>query len=259
MFKSESILKGVIAQLVERLNGIQKVGGSIPPVSTRFIIFVKVFLRNIVFSNDLSKYIKDVSLREHNILKRMREESFEERTINMQSSPEQAQFICFLANLINAKKILEIGIYKGYTTLALALNTADEAKITALENNKEWADIAMSYWVGAEMNHKISLVIGDALESLSKFRNEKNFYDLIFIDADKKNYINYYEESLNLLRSGGLLIIDNTLWGGDVINKNSSDQRTKVIRKLNELLKNDDRVDISLLPVRDGITLVRKL
>jgi predicted O-methyltransferase YrrM len=217
-------------------------------------------LRNIAFSNDLSKYIEDVSLREHDILKKMREESFDEKTINMQSSPQQAQFICFLANLINAKKILEIGIYKGYTTLALALNTPSEVKITALESNKEWAEIAMSYWVGAEIDHKICLKLAPALDSLIELNSEteQNYFDLIFIDADKKNYINYYEESLNLIKNNGLIIIDNILWGGDVINPNSTDERTKVIRTLNELLKNDDRIELTLLPIRDGITLIRK-
>ena len=217
-------------------------------------------LRQIELTEDLYKYILDVSLREHELMNKLRLETYDYKTNNMQSSPEQVQFICFLAKLINAKNILEIGIYKGYSTLGLALSTAESAKIIACERNEEWADIAKSYWREANILDKIELKIGkaeDTLKSLLEDNFEQNF-DMIFIDADKANYDTYYELSLKLLRKNGLIILDNVLWAGEVTNPDSIDKRAKSLDALNKKIKNDDRVDISLLNIRDGIFLILK-
>lgn len=215
--------------------------------------------REIGISDAIYDYIMHISVREDERLKSLREGDCDENTKKMQSSPEQAGLICFLANLIGAKTILEVGAYKGYTSLAMALSSAGDCKITVLERNPEWAAIAQKFWNEAGMSGKITLKLGDAIDSLNQMLESKiQPFDMIFIDADKRNYIKYYEASLKLLRQNGLIIIDNILWGGDVVNKNSQDKRTHIIRELNELIRQDDRVETSLIPMRDGISLVRK-
>lgn len=209
---------------------------------------------------DLYNYIFDVSVREHSALKALREETSLDKTSHLQSAPEQAQFITFLAKLINAKKIIEIGTYSGYTTLALALSTSLDAQIITCDLNKDCLKTAKKYWDLAQVTPKISLRVGQAINTLNDIiiNGEAGTFDLIFIDADKQNYLNYYEQSLKLIKTGGLIVIDNTLWKGDVCNPDSSDKRTIAMRELNQFLKNDERVDISLVALRDGITLARK-
>ena len=213
-----------------------------------------------IFTENLYNYIQDISVREHPVLKALREETSLDKTSHLQSAPEQAQFIAFLAKLINAKKIIEIGTYSGYTTLALALSTSFDTKIITCDLDKDCLKTAKCFWDLAQVSSKILLRIGKALNTLTDIMNkgEEETFDLIFIDADKLNYRNYYELSLKLIKTGGLIVLDNTLWKGDVCNSDSSDKRTIAIRELNEFLKNDERVDISLVAIRDGITLVRK-
>lgn len=216
--------------------------------------------RQLDINEQLYKYILDISLREDQELLKMRQELGKNGTSPNQSSPEQVQFICFLIKLIRAEKILELGIYKGYSTLAFAKTLPGHGKILACDINQKWADIAKKFWQQAKQDHKIDLRLAPALETLSQLieEGEGDSFDLIFIDADKNNYETYFEQSLKLVRRGGLIIIDNTLWYGNVIKPEIKDQSTEAIRHLNEKIKNDDRVDISLLPVRDGITLLHK-
>jgi predicted O-methyltransferase YrrM len=216
--------------------------------------------RQIILDENLYKYLLEVSVREHPILQQLREETFKIGEENYQSSPEQVQFMVFLLKLINASKILEIGVFKGYSTLAFALNSPEDGEIYACDNSKEWTDIASHYWREAGVDHKIKLYLAPALETLEYLleQGHKNSFDFIFIDADKKNYQQYYETSLALIRTNGLILIDNTLWYGKVADATINDKQTLSIKNLNKKLQNDARVDLSLLPIRDGLTLVRK-
>lgn len=225
---------------------------------------------DIQFSNDIYKYILQVSLRENNVLKELREETANEPNAIMQIPPEQGQFIAFLIKLIGAKKCLEIGTYTGYSALSMALTIPDDGKVITCDINTEWSNMGLKYWKQAKVNHKIDLKIAPAIETLNELldKNEHNTFDFIFIDADKLNYIEYYEKSLLLLRQNGIIAIDNVLLFGSVVDINLLDDDMKgrisnedisIMRKLNKKVQKDERVDLSMLPIADGLTLVRKI
>lgn len=178
----------------------------------------------------------------------------------MQIAPEQGQFIALLIKLLNAKRTLEIGVFTGYSSLAVALALPDTGKIIACDTSREWTDIAKRHWLAAGVAHKIDLRLGQALQTLNELLsdNQQNSFDFAFIDADKGNYDNYYECCLKLVRPGGLIAIDNVLWSGSVIDASINDKDTVAIRRLNEKLAIDERIDISLIPIADGLTLARK-
>ena len=217
-------------------------------------------IRQIEITEELQNYIFDVSLRESKILQKLRTEIFAPKSDMMQNSPDITQFICLLAKLIKARKIIEVGVYKGYTTLALAEILPKDGKIIACDINKQWTDLAKNYWSLAEVENKIELKLAPAEETLNSLilAGLINSFDLIYIDADKPSYITYYELSLQLLRKDGLIVVDNTLWYGNVINHDITDRDTQAIREFNIKIKEDFRVNISLLPIRDGITLLQK-
>ena len=208
----------------------------------------------------LYEYMLSVSLREPAILKSLREETAKLSSHNMQISPEQGQFMAFLVELIGAKKTLEIGVYTGYSALAVALVLPDDGHITACDVNEETSAIAKHFWQKAGVLQKIDLKLAPALETLDQLiqQGETNTFDFVFIDADKQNYANYYERSLVLVRQGGLILIDNVLWGGQVADLENHDKQTKAIRHLNQMVYKDERVTMSLLPLGDGLTLLRK-
>lgn len=205
-------------------------------------------------------YILDVSLREPLILKELRAETAKLSTHQMQISPEQGQFMALLVELIGAHKTLEIGVYTGYSSLAVALALPDDGKIVACDINQKDADMARNFWQAAGIAQKIDLRIAPAVQTLDQLiaAGEQNTFDFIFIDADKSSYDTYYEKSLILARQGGLIMIDNTLRNGDVADPNIDDRITQSIRLLNAKLHADARISLSLLPVSDGITLARK-
>ena len=178
----------------------------------------------------------------------------------MQIAPEQGQFMAFLVKLIGVRNAIEVGVYTGYSSLSVALALPQDGKLIACDVNKEWTDIAKSYWQQAGVDYKVELRLAPALETLHQLLRDKQQgkFDFAFIDADKVNYEKYYEACLKLLRPGGLILIDNTLWGGDVANIRIQDADTVAIRNLNLKLKQDSRVDMCLLPVADGLTLLRK-
>jgi predicted O-methyltransferase YrrM len=209
---------------------------------------------------ELYQYMLSVSLREPVILKALRDETAKLPSHGMQISPEQGQFMAFLIELIGARKTLEIGVFTGYSSLAVALALPNNGRITACDINAETSTIAKFFWDKAGVSHKIDLKLAPALDTLSDLlmQGEANTYDFIFIDADKQNYVNYYERSLSLVRTGGIILIDNVLWGGQVIDPKNHDKSTEVIRQLNQLIYADQRVIMSLLPMGDGLTLVRK-
>ena len=223
----------------------------------------------ISMSHALCEYILSASLREHEALSALREETAKDPNSIMQIPPEQGQFMALLVQLIGAKKTLEIGTYTGYSALSVALATPDDGRTDTCDINAEWASIGQKYWKQAGVDNKINLHIAPALDTLDDLlsRGHEHSYDFIFIDADKINYDHYYEKSISLVRSGGLIAIDNVFLFGSVVDAGllDDDMKTRIpdsaisaMRSLNTKIKHDERVDMSMLPVADGLTLVRK-
>ncbi len=216
--------------------------------------------RTIGLSDAVYDYMLAVSLREPAVLKELREETIKLATGRMMISPEQGQLMRLLIEILDARKTLEIGVYTGYSSLAVALALPADGHIIACDINEEWTRIAQKYWQKAEVAAKIQLQLAPALQTLDQLiaADEKESFDFVFIDADKKNYLAYYEKSLLLLRRGGLILIDNTLWSGAVADSSVQDNTTVALRKFNEKLHDDQRVSLSLLPIGDGLTVARK-
>ena len=211
--------------------------------------------------DNIYQYLLSVSIREPEVLKKLREETAQHPRSIMQISPEQGQFMALLVQLIGAKKTLEIGVYTGYSSLVVALALPPEGKMVACDISEEYTSIANYYWEEAGVADKIDLRIAPAIETLDRLlaEGEADTFDFAFIDADKSNYDNYYEQALKLVRPGGLIAIDNVLWFGQVADSQVQDNRTKKIRALNEKIHQDERVSISLIPIGDGLTLARKI
>jgi predicted O-methyltransferase YrrM len=216
--------------------------------------------RSIVLTDTLYDYMNDVALREPPLLLALREETAELTQRSMQISPEQGQFMALLARLIGARECLEVGVFTGYSSLATALALPDDGRIVACDVSEEWTAVARRYWQRAGVEHKIDLRLAPATETLDALiaAGHGGTFDFAFIDADKTNYLAYYERTLVLLRTGGLALIDNTLWSGRVADPEVADADTVALRHFNEVLHRDERVDISLLPLGDGLTLARK-
>lgn len=208
----------------------------------------------------LYHYFQDISLREHSVLRELRTETSKLSSFRMQISPEQGQFMGLLIELLNAKKTLDIGTYTGYSALAVALSLPNDGKVIACDLNNDTSQIAKRFWEKAGVSQKIELRLAPALQTLDDLiaRGESNTFDFSFIDADKRNYAEYYERSLVLLRKGGLVAIDNVLWSGRVANTDDHDPDTSAIRDLNAQLLQDARITLSMLPIGDGLTLARK-
>jgi predicted O-methyltransferase YrrM len=208
----------------------------------------------------LADYIQSISLRETDILRQLREETAKLSMAQMQISPEQGQFMALLVQLMGAKKTLEIGVFTGYSALAVALALPDDGKVIACDISEEYTAIAKDFWGKAGVSEKIDLWIAPALETLEKLitEGEAESFDLAFIDADKRNYENYYERALTLLRPGGLILIDNVLWSGKVIDPTITDKQTQAIREFNQKLHQDSRINLSLIAIADGLTLALK-
>jgi hypothetical protein len=211
--------------------------------------------------DELYEYLLSITLKENDLLTRLRQETAAHPLAEMQIAPEQGQFMALLLKLIGAKKILEIGVFTGYSSLVAALALPDEGKLIALDVSPEFTAIAKRYWRQAGVDHKIDLRIAPALESLDYLiaQGESGSFDFAFIDADKANYYNYYQKCLELVRTGGLILIDNILWSGQVIDQNIQDTRTKAIRLFNEKLHQDNRVFLSSIAISDGLTIALKL
>lgn len=217
--------------------------------------------KTLSLNNSLYEYILSVSLREPEVLARLRAETLQQPMSMMLSAPEQGQFLALLAQLIGARKCLEIGVYTGYSTLWVALALPHDGSVLACDVSEKWTAIARRYWEEAGVAERIDLQLAPALEMLDRLlaADQAGSFDFAFIDADKENYPYYYERTLQLLRPGGLMVIDNTLWSGAVADTSRQDPETCAIRALNDLVHADDRVQMSLLPVADGLTLARKL
>jgi predicted O-methyltransferase YrrM len=217
-------------------------------------------MEDLTINDALWEYMRGVTLREPEHLRRLREETAAYPNSSFQISAEQGQFMALLMHLIGARRTIEIGVYTGYSALAVALALPADGRIIACDINDEWTSVARRYWREAGVDRKIDLRLGPALATLDHLiaSGQGNQFDFVFIDADKTNYANYYERALVLLRPGGLVGVDNVLWYGRVIDASFDDPDTRAIRAFNAQLKNDDRVWLSMLPVRDGLTLACK-
>ena len=206
------------------------------------------------------EYLLNVSLREADVLRRLREETAAMPLAIMQIAPEQGQFMALLVELTGAVRCIEVGVFTGYSSLAVALALPAQGRITACDISEEFTALARRYWAEAGVDHKIDLRLAPALETLDALIAEggAGTYDFAFIDAEKTEYGDYYERLLTLLRPGGLILIDNVLWSGRVADPRVQTDDTVAIRAFNETLKRDERVSLSMLPVADGLTLARK-
>ncbi|MBG56175.1 MAG: SAM-dependent methyltransferase [Deltaproteobacteria bacterium] len=217
--------------------------------------------RNAFIEESIYNYLLENSLRELPVLKKLREETQKMPLGRMQISPDQGQLMAMLVRLILPKKIVEVGTFTGYSSLVMALALPENGKVFACDISEKYTRKALSFWKEAGVADKIELRLGHASESLDKMLNEglSETVDMAFIDADKENYKIYYEKCLELLRPGGLILIDNVLWYGRPADPDASDADTVAIREFNKFVYRDSRVDISLLSVGDGLTLARKL
>jgi len=216
--------------------------------------------QTIQLNQELYEYLLSVSLRESQVLKDLRVATAALSGANMQIAPEQGQFMALLVKIIGAKRLIEIGTYTGYSTLVCALALSD-GKIIAIDSDSASTSIAQDFWQQAKVDHLIDLRIGDAQDILQSLLHKnllKGSIDFVFIDADKINYPIYYELSLELIRKNGIILFDNVLWGGAVVDEKNQDRNTTAIRNLNLHLLDDPRVDISLVPIGDGLTIARK-
>jgi predicted O-methyltransferase YrrM len=216
--------------------------------------------RHFSFDERIYDYLVRTSVRETDVMERLREETQKLPMAQMQIGPDQGQFMQLLVQLINAQKTLEIGVFTGYSSLCVALGLPDRGRIVACDVSEEYTAIARRYWEEAGVAQKIDLQLRPALETLDELlvKGDAGTLDFVFIDADKSNYDNYYERALRLVRNGGLIAIDNTIWSGRVADPNEKDVDTVAIRKLNEKLHRDERVSLSMLTVGDGLTLAMK-
>lgn len=216
--------------------------------------------KTINLSDRLYDYLLSVSLREPEVLQQLRRETAQHPEAGMQIAPEQGQFMALLVQLLGATKTLEIGVFTGYSTLRVALALPADGKIVACDVSERYTKVAQRYWQQAGVADKIELRLAPALETLDQLlaTGEAETFDFAFIDADKGNYEAYYERSLQLLRLGGLIAIDNVLWAGKVADPQAQDSSTRAIRTFNHKLYHDDRITLSLVPIADGLTLALK-
>lgn len=216
--------------------------------------------RHFAFDERAYQYVVDNSVRETDIARRLREETQKLPQAQMQISPDQGQFMQLLIKLINAKQTLEVGVFTGYSSLWVALALPSDGQIVACDVSEDYTSIARRYWKEAGVDHMIDLHLRPALETLDELliKGRADSFDFAFIDADKANYANYYEHALKLVRTGGLIAIDNTIWSGRVADASATDEDTVAIRELNSKLHRDERVQLSMLTVGDGLTLAMK-
>ena len=208
----------------------------------------------------LVRYIAEHSLREAAVLKELREATAAMPHAGMQISPEQGQLMALLVKMLGARRTIEVGVFTGYSSLAIALALPADGRVVACDVSEEWTAVARRFWQKAGVADKVDLRIAPAVETLDAMlaAGEAGRYDFAFIDADKGNYSSYYERCLALVRAGGLVAVDNTLWNGWVADAAHTEDDTRAIRAFNDKVLADKRVDLSLVPIGDGMTLARR-
>ncbi len=216
--------------------------------------------RTIVLDDRLYGYLLDQSLREPVALRRLREQTMKHKWARMQVAPEQGQFMGLLVRLMAVRRVIEVGTFTGYSAAWMALALPADGRLICCDQSAEWTAIGVPYWEQLGIMDRIDLRIAPALDTLNEMigQHRQGQFDLIFIDADKENYLAYYERALELLRPGGLALFDNSLWGGRVADPQQRDPETEAIRALNRHLHQDQRIDLSLVPIGDGLSLARK-
>jgi predicted O-methyltransferase YrrM len=203
----------------------------------------------------VARYLHEHSVREAPVLRELRAATASVPHSGMQIGADQGQFMAMLVKLMGARRCLEIGTYTGYSALAVALALPKDGSLVCCDVSEEWTAVGKPFWKKAGVDKKIDLRIGPALETLAKLKGP---FDFVFIDADKPNYVNYYERCLELLRPGGLIAVDNVLWSGEVANEETQDKLTVALRRFNDHVHKDERVDVVMLSIGDGVTLALK-
>jgi predicted O-methyltransferase YrrM len=211
--------------------------------------------RTLRLTDDLISYVRRFGVREHPALVRLRERTAPMPMSQMQIGSDQGALMALLVRLTDARRILEIGTFTGYSSTAMALALPPDGRITCLDVSEEWTDIAREAWVDAGVADKVDLRLAPAAETLRALEDDS--FDMAFIDADKPGYDSYYEECLRVVRPGGLVMIDNVLWSGEVAQPDDGSENARIMRALNEKVAADERVDHVLLPIGDGLTLAR--
>jgi predicted O-methyltransferase YrrM len=216
--------------------------------------------RTLSIDDRIYNYLCDISIKEPELLRQLRQETAQIEYSVMQISPEQGQFMSLLIKLMAARRAIEIGTYTGYSSICIASAMPADGKLICTDISPQWTSIAEKYWAKAGLENKIELFSQPAEQTLQMLLDDgaQRSFDFIFIDADKQNYIKYYEMGLSLLRKGGIIAVDNTLWSGAVADPENDEPGTRAIRRFNEMLKQDGRVSHSLLTIGDGLTLILK-
>ena len=217
-------------------------------------------MKAIQMTPEIHEYLLGASLREPDVLRRLRDQTSSMTRSNMQIAPEQGQFMRLIVELMGATRIIEVGTFTGYSALSMALSLPEDGELIACDVSEEWTEVGQGYWEEAGVAERIDLRIAPALETLDDLIREGRTgqFDIVFIDADKTSYDSYYERALMLLRTGGLIILDNVLWGGDVARLSHQDEDTEALRRINDKIHADSRVMPSMLPISDGVTLAIK-
>ena len=208
----------------------------------------------------LLRYLRNISLRETDLQQELRQITNKLPEAGWEVSPEQAQFLALLVQITGAKFILELGTFTGHSSLAMGLALPIDGKLVTCDMEPKYTSIAQEYWIKAGISKKIELRLGPAMTTLDDLieKGSKSYFDMAFIDANKKDYDGYYERVLSLIRPCGLIVIDNVFWGGRVLDKNNIEKSTRSIGNLNKKLKNDERISLSMLPLNDGVSLAWK-
>ena len=216
--------------------------------------------RTLSIDDRIYDYLCDVSVNESELLRQLREETALIEYSVMQISPEQGQFMALLIKLMGATRAIEIGTFTGYSSICVASAMSENGKLICCDISPQWTDIAEKYWALTGLENKIDLYIQPAEQTLQMLLDDgaERSFDFVFIDADKQNYIMYYEMALRLLRKGGMIAVDNTLWSGAVADPENNEPGTRAIRRFNEMIKKDTRISKSLLTIGDGLTLILK-
>ncbi len=216
--------------------------------------------RTLNLTERVRDYLISVGVREDPALVALREETAGLEDAAMQISPEQAALMQMLVRLVGARQVLEVGTFTGYSALAMALALPEDGRVTCCDVSEEWTAIARRHWDAAGLGDRITLHLGPALDTLDRLldEGEADGFDLAFVDADKASYLAYHERCLQLVRRGGAILFDNVLWGGSVADPDDQKASTIAIRELNAALRDDERVDLALVPVGDGLTIARR-